>query len=139
MSRKYARESAYRLLYGFCLTQKVDPVFRAAFKSDGEMDADDGAYFDRLLDGASGDAESLFEAVNNAAEGFALDRIYKPDLAAMLLAAYELKHCPEVSAAVVIDEAVGLADKYSADKSGSFVNGVLAKLVSVFRPAGERN
>ncbi|MDR1094168.1 MAG: transcription antitermination factor NusB [Clostridiales bacterium] len=134
MSRKCARESAFRLLYGFCVSEKLDPYFRAAFKSAKEMDADDGTYFDRLVDGVAERYASLSAAVGDAAQGYALDRIYKVDLALLLLAAYELKFCPEVSAPVVINEAVDLAVKYSAEKSGLFVNGVLAKLAAALRP-----
>ena len=133
MSRKFARESAFRLLYGFCMTGTVDPSFTEAFRSAPEMDADDAAYFDRVLCGAAAESESLFSAIASATEGFSLERIYKVDLAALLLAAYELKNCPEVNVPVIVDEAVTLADKYSADKSGSFVNGILAKLVGKLR------
>ncbi|GHV00514.1 N utilization substance protein B [Clostridia bacterium] len=136
MSRKYARESAFRLLYGFCVAEKADPVLREAFKSAPDMTADDATYFDRLTDGVAEKYDELAEAVKNATEGYAFERIYTIDRALLLLAAYELKHCPDVGAAVIVDEAVGLADQYSAEKSASFVNGVLAKLIPVLRPVG---
>ena len=37
--------------------------------------------------------------------------------------------------AVVLDEAVELAKRFSTDDSGRFVNGVLSALVPVLRPA----
>ena len=41
---------------------------------------------------------------------------------------------PDVPVAVVIDEAVELAKRFSTDDSGRFVNGVLSALVPVLRP-----
>ena len=41
---------------------------------------------------------------------------------------YELTEAPDVPTAVVVSEAVRLANTYSTERSGSFVNGVLAAL-----------
>jgi N utilization substance protein B len=40
---------------------------------------------------------------------------------------------PEVPVAVVIDEAVTLAKRFSTDNSGAFVNGVLSAIASRVR------
>ena len=59
-----------------------------------------------------------------------IDRIYKIDLAILVLATFELKFSSEkLSASAIINEAVELSKKYSTDKSYSFINGVLAKVV----------
>ena len=52
---------------------------------------------------------------------------YRPDYAVLLLATYELQK-KSVPVAVVVNEAVELSKKYGTDKSGAFVNGVLAKV-----------
>jgi N utilization substance protein B len=49
--------------------------------------------------------------------------------------AFELLGRRDVPVAVVLDEAVELAKRFSTDDSGRFVNGVLAALVSVLRAA----
>jgi len=41
------------------------------------------------------------------------------------LSVYQLKFCPDIPPAAVINEAIELAKKFGTDKSGSFVNGVL--------------
>ena len=51
------------------------------------------------------------------------------------IAGFELLGRPEVPVAVVIDEAVELAKRFSTDDSGRFVNGVLSALVPVLRAA----
>ena len=55
------------------------------------------------------------------------------DLNVLRLGAYELAERPDVPVAVVIDEAVALAKRFSTDNSGRFVNGVLAALASELR------
>jgi len=44
---------------------------------------------------------------------------------------YELRHCPQTPRAVVINEAVELAKKFSTEDSGRFVNGVLDRASKV--------
>ena len=55
------------------------------------------------------------------------------DLNVLRLAAFELTRRPDVPVAVVIDEAVELAKRFSTDNSGRFVNGVLAALAPELR------
>ena len=61
-------------------------------------------------------------------KSFKLSRIYRIDLAILELAIWEIDHT-ETPYQVVINEAVGLAKKYSTEKSVSYVNGVLAAFV----------
>ena len=49
------------------------------------------------------------------------------------IASFELMARPEVPVAVVLDEAVELAKRFSTDDSGRFVNGVLSAVVPVLR------
>ena len=52
-------------------------------------------------------------------------RLSPVDKSILRLGVYQLKYCPEIPAKVVINEAIELAKRYSTDKSGPFVNGVL--------------
>ena len=56
------------------------------------------------------------------------------DLNVMRLGVHELVSRPEVPTAVVLDEAVELAKRFSTDDSGRFVNGVLAAIAAEVRP-----
>ena len=46
---------------------------------------------------------------------------------------YELLYEPDTPTAVIINEAVELAGRFSTDDSGRFVNGVLSKLAEQLR------
>ena len=72
--------------------------------------------------------EQLDAAIASAAKNWTLDRIDKVDLEILRLAYFEMKMDENVPTNVAINEAVELAKKYGQDKSGAFINGVLAKL-----------
>ena len=67
-------------------------------------------------------------------KGWSTDRMSKADLAVLRLACYEVYDDADIPVKVAINEAVELAKKYGSDESGSFVNGVLARLVKAYEP-----
>jgi N utilization substance protein B len=86
-----------------------------------------------LVRGVSEHAEAIDAHIAGRAQGWTLKRMPVLDLNIMRLAAYELAHRPEVPTAVVLNEAVELAKRYSTDDSGRFVNGVLAAIAADVR------
>ena len=61
-------------------------------------------------------------------KGYTLDRLFKVDLAILIMATYELKFYKQNSVKIVANEAVELAKKYSTEKSYSFINAVVASI-----------
>jgi N utilization substance protein B len=51
------------------------------------------------------------------------------------LATFELLHCKDVPPKVAINEAIELGKRYSTEKSGAFINGILDKIKSRFAEA----
>jgi N utilization substance protein B len=62
-------------------------------------------------------------------EGWTLDRLPTIDRIVLRMSVFELKHHKETDAAVVINEAVELAKKFSTEDSGRYVNGVLGRVL----------
>ena len=87
-----------------------------------------------LLNGIEAHRVAIDEQIVTHAKGWALDRMPALDRAILRLAIYELTSRPDVPIAVVIDEAVELAKRFSTDDSGRFVNGVLAAVAKTARP-----
>ena len=54
----------------------------------------------------------------------------KLDLTVLRLAVYEIQYDEDIPDKVAINEAVELAKKFGGESSPSFVNGILAKIVS---------
>jgi N utilization substance protein B len=87
-----------------------------------------------LVEGVQANRERLDAAIAARSRGWSLGRMPVIDLNVLRLASFELAERPEVPVAVVIDEAVELAKRFSTDDSGRFVNGVLSALKDDLRP-----
>ncbi len=74
--------------------------------------------------------EKIDEIIKNYAKGWDFDRLVKMDKDILRIAISELLFIKEAPMKVVVDEAVELAKKYSTDDSASFVNGILAKVIT---------
>jgi len=87
-----------------------------------------------LVEGVEDHRTQLDDAIAKHAKGWTLARMPVIDATVMRIAAFELLGKPSVPVAVVLDEAVELAKRFSTDDSGRFVNGVLSALVGELRP-----
>lgn len=126
MSRKKSREYVFRLVF-----EKFfhEPDIELEFTDEDFVFTDEDKNFANLLIGGVNEHyDELMTIVKDHTDGYELERIYKVDLAILVLAIFELKFS-DTPQNIVINEAVELAKKYSTDKSYSFINGVLAKVV----------
>ena len=89
-----------------------------------EREAD---FMNRLFDGVVSNVEQIDALLTEHVKGWSLDRLTRVDLAILRLAAHELM-TNDAPRGVVINEAVELANQFSTDKAGGFVNGVLGNL-----------
>jgi N utilization substance protein B len=87
----------------------------------------------QLVRGVAGCIERLDEIIAAKAEGWTLARMPVLDLNVMRLGTFELLERADVPTAVVLNEAVELAKRFSTDDSGRFVNGVLAAIAADVR------
>ncbi len=122
--RSKARECAFKVIFA-SLFQPGDTPFRRGVYKTFELDEEETAYADRLLDCVEKNRKELTEALNRYSIGFSDKRMFPVDKSLLLMAMAEIKYIDDVPAVVSIDEAVGLARKYSTEKSAGFVNGIL--------------
>lgn len=131
-ARSDARERALLLLYE-AESRGVD----AASTIDAQVVRPDEMTRDLVL-GVAEHRERLDREIAAHAKGWTLARMPLVDAMVMRIAGYELLGRPDVPVAVVLDEAVELAKRFSTDDSGRFVNGVLSAMVPVLRPGPAR-
>lgn len=124
--RSYAREVAFCKIYTYIMRQDFDGDFSQF--DDSKLDESDLEFARSLVEGVIANKAELDSIIAELSKQFKLSRIYRPDLAALELGIYEIKHM-DTPQPVVINEVVGFAKKYSTDKSVSFVNGILASYV----------
>ena len=82
----------------------------------------------RYVEGVWMTLEDLDEEISAVATGWRIERMPVIDRNIIRLGLYELRR-GETPVGVVVSEAVNLAKRFSTERSGAFVNGVLAKLL----------
>ena len=129
MSRKSARAAAVQMVYEQMLGgEGGEETLRGLIEFTPEED--DQAYIDSLLKGVAARAEELDGQIEKCLKGWTLDRIAKVDRAVLRVAAFELCHDRQTPDAVVINEAVALAQRFDSPTAAKFVNGVLSTLLA---------
>ena len=123
MSRRDARDIGFKLIFSYTFDKEENNDVLEEYLA--TVDADDGAYIREIYKGVVSHYDELMEEIGKYAEGYDATRIYKVDLAILLLAVYEIKFVESVPESVSINEAVELSKKFSFAEDASFVNGVL--------------
>ncbi len=94
---------------------------------------DDVKFATTLLETAI-ENEKFFDSVIEVnATNWGLERIATIDRLLIYIAVSELMHLPDMPARVSINEAIDIAKKYSTDKSGVFINGMLEAFINVLK------
>lgn len=126
--RTLARERALELLYeADAKSSPIDDVLAA-------LPVEPDAYAVDVVTGVRQHATEIDGLIGRLAPDWPIDRMPAVDRAVLRLGIYELSQRPDVPTAVVLDEAVELAKRYSTEESGRFVNGVLAAAARELRP-----
>lgn len=139
MSRRVAREYAIQFLFSMDFHKHDDTALqmtefldhKAEHKEDEEaiLNKDSRSYAEEIIKGTLLHFDEIDKLVEFHTTGWKKDRIAKVDLAILRLAIYEIVFNDEVPDSVAANEAVELAKKFSTEESGSFVNGVLGKII----------
>lgn len=131
--RKAARERLFQLVFEYLFSkEKNDLTVRIVSKQEN-IDSSDTDYITTCYDGITSGFDDLVAVITPLSEGFSISRVYKADLAILLVAVYEIVNCPDIPHSVSCNEAVELCKKFSTDKSPSFVNGILASVVRQYK------
>jgi N utilization substance protein B len=126
--RRDARERALGLLY----EAEAKGVSGADVLADLPVPADEFAA--ALVLAVDEHRDRIDALLSEHAKGWTLARMPALDRAALRMGTAELITRPDVPTAVVLNETVELASRFSTDDSGRFVNGLLAKIATEIRP-----
>lgn len=127
-SRRHAREVALQALYGTEVGKR--PASEMLTELLARDDSSEGRGFVRdLVLGTIENEDESDALIGPLLEGWTLERLPTIDRIILRMSAFELNHRKELDPAVVINEAVELAKKFSTEDSGRYVNGVLGRLL----------
>jgi len=88
-------------------------------------------YVSEIVHGVIEHGEYIDEVISTYSLGWTLPRMPAVDRSILRLACYEVLWNDDVPDAVVISEAVNMAQSLSTDESSTFVNGLLARISEV--------
>ena len=128
--RSYAREAAFKIIFSQQFNGDCDEKFQASVCKKANLSEEERAFALDLVRLVAEHRQELSAVMNERVERFAEYRIYPADRAILLLALAEINYCKEVPPVVSVNEAVGLARKFSTENSANFVNGVLAGVIN---------
>jgi len=132
-ARGKARKRALDILYeadirGIPALEVLDSqVARRSEDGDPELNV----YVSELVHGVIEHGEYIDEVISTYSLGWTLPRMPAVDRSILRLACYEVLWSDDVPDAVVISEAVNMAQSLSTDESSTFVNGLLARISEV--------
>lgn len=124
-NRRLWRRQALQALYAVSVGRR-DPA-DAIDEILGENASSEQRTFVRdLVQGTLDFTAEADAAIGPLLEAWTIERLPEIDRCLLRMGTFELLRRPETPAAVVINEAVELAKKFSTEDSGRFVNGVLS-------------
>ncbi|MDR3389240.1 MAG: transcription antitermination factor NusB [Rudaea sp.] len=136
-ARSRARRRALQAIYAWQVSGNAMDRVIEEFRHEQDMEIADLDYFEDLLRGVNKHCAELDVALapfldRDVAQVDPIER------AVLRLAAYELLHRPDVPYRVVINEAIEVAKRFSAEHGHTYVNGVLDKAAREWRPMESR-
>lgn len=133
MKRSELREIIFKLVYEDTVRDDGDELSLKLYRK--TVEEEEMQEIETTYRGIIANKKELLATIEKYSPLFVIDRIYKIDVAILMLAIYEIKNCDNVPQRVSINEAIELAKKYSTDKSPYFINGVLASVIKEINDA----
>ena len=124
MNRHQLREKLMISIYQSQLLKK--PLYETV-EDNFETASDIEDYGKNLIKSVANEKERFIEYINAVLEDWTFDRLGYLEQSILLLACAEFD-CKEISAQVIMDEAINLTKSYCDDNTYKLINGVLDRL-----------
>jgi len=128
--RRLAREYALQTLYiAEAASMSVTEATLYTNNFFGNLDEDTFPFCKDLVNGALTNAKKIDKILSSYATNWSVERMSSVDRCILRIATYEIVFSSDKAPIpAIIDEAIELSKKYSTDKSGKFINGLLDRI-----------
>lgn len=123
--RRKARECALQMMFQWEMRQQEPAKLAESYWKHTRADWRVREFATRLFEGTVAGVAEIDALLARHAQNWRTDRMAAVDRNILRVAVYELKS-HDTPTAVVLEEAVELAKKFSSEESSAFINGVLA-------------
>jgi len=125
-TRRKSRELALQMLFQADVGgQTPEQVRKTFWTGRGEVDPEVQGFAEHIFRVAQDHVAEINQLIESHAENWRMDRMAAVDRNILRAAVAELLGFPKTPRAVVINEAIEIARKFSAPESAQFINGVL--------------
>jgi len=126
--RRKARESTLQILFQLEFNDsEPEKAFKLYWK-DKRASKEVKDYCRWLIDGVVSHKESIDRNIQSVSEHWRLARMPVVDRNILRMAVFELLYEEDVAPAIVINEAIEIAKKFSGEQAAMFINGILDTL-----------
>jgi N utilization substance protein B len=126
--RRKARESTLQILFQLEFNDSdAEQAFRLYWK-DKKTARDVKDYCHWLLEGITVHRERIDENIQSVSKHWRVSRMPVVDRNILRMAVFELLYEEDIEPAIVINEAIEIAKKYSGEQAATFINGILDTL-----------
>ena len=132
MSRRSARDTAFRLFYEYSVNGEFNPATMDVMRDCFDKGMNDNAwnFVSRTIERYKSNSVIIDDLIQKNSKGWNISHMSLVDLSILRLGVCEIEYFDDIAKEITINECVELAKKYSSDKSSGFINGVLAGIVS---------
>jgi len=126
--RRKAREGALQILYQIEFDDSEPESIISQFWKGKKAPAEVKEYSRWLVLGITSRQSLLDRMIQSVSEHWRLSRMAIVDRNILRLALFELIHEADLAPAIVINESIEIAKKFSSDQASQFINGILDAL-----------
>ncbi len=126
--RRKSREYALQMLYQFDVSHQTDGL-AAGFWADKQVPENIMEFTNHIVDGVIMNLDMIDDKIRASASNWSIDRMAVVDRNILRISVYELLYISDIPVKVTINEAIEIAKKFGVEESGSFVNGILDRIV----------
>lgn len=138
-TRRKSRELALQMLFQADLgKQPIEEVRDTFWKGRGEVTPEVKGFTEDIFRVAHDRAVEIDKLIEDHAENWRMDRMAAVDRNILRAAVAELLGFPKTPRAVIINEAIEIARKFSAPESLQFINGVLDSVGKEIETSGAK-
>lgn len=136
--RRVVRETVMQALYAHELSgEPIDRIIEEIVELRSQPEAQ--TFAEKLIRSIVEHREEIESTIKQKVKNWALDRIAVIDRILLRMGVCEFLYFEDIPPKVTINEAIDIAKRFSTEKSGQFINGVLDSILADLRANGRLN
>ncbi len=126
--RRKSREYALQMLYQYDVSHQSAGLAEG-FWADKEVPENIMEFADSIVDGVIENLDMIDDKIRSSASNWSIDRMAVVDRNILRMSVFELFYIKDIPVKVTLNEAIEIAKRFGEEESGSFVTGILDRIV----------